>query len=129
MSDAVACPVLVVHGTGPMRRILRLNLEMEQIPAVALTSLQECLDWLRDRPAAALVLDPCLLTSPGDQAAVLMAVRGQRIPVIVVGDGPEHRARARALDDAPYCSRPDRIEMIIAAVRRLISGEFVPAVV
>jgi DNA-binding response OmpR family regulator len=112
-----------------MRRLLRLNLEIEHIPAVALASLRECLDWLGQRSAAVLVLDPCLLSDPDDVPALRVLARQHQMPILVVADGPQYRALARALDDAPYCSRPDRIEIVVAAVQNLMSGAPVPAVV
>ncbi|MBI2760492.1 MAG: hypothetical protein HYX51_03585 [Chloroflexi bacterium] len=129
MGELSTEPVLVAHHAALMRRILRVNLEVEHITAVEAGTVAECLDWLRERRAGAVVLDAGMITNPHDEAAICAMLRSLGVPVLVIADGPERRGLARALGGAPYCHRPDRVDRITLAVRKLLAGAPVPAMV
>ncbi len=120
--------VLVVHQRAAMRRLLRLNLELEGMVVVEAATAPECFRQLRARTFAALVVDPEVFLEPRHEAALGRTVRRLRLPVLVVANGPEHRRFALRLGDVPYSARPDTLDRLVAAVLALIAGFSVPAV-
>jgi CheY-like chemotaxis protein len=120
--------VLVVHRRAAMRRLLRLNLELEGVTVVEVATAPECFRQLRAQALAALVVDPEVFADPRHEAALGRAVRRLCLPTLVVADGPEHRRFALRLGDAPYTARPDALERLVAAVLALIAGGAVPPV-
>ena len=129
MSAASIQPVLIAHRAASVRRILRLNLEAEHLGVVEAASAQECLEALRRQRIGAVVLHPQVLDGSADEAALSTLLRDLRVPVLVLSERPEHRQLARALDGAPFCNRPDDPERVTAAVRGLLAGAGLPALV
>lgn len=120
--------VLVVHPRATMRRLLRLNLELEGVTVAEAATAPECFRQLRARAFAALVVDPEVFAEPRHEAALGRAVRRLGLPVLVVANGPEYRHFALRLGDAPYSARPDALDRLVAAVLALIAGFSVPTV-
>ena len=121
--------VLIAHHAAPVRRILRLNCEAEQIGVSEAASVQECLDALRRGRIGAVVLHPQLLEGAAEGPALSALLRQIGVPVLVLSERPEHRRVAAALGGAPFCNRPDDPERVTAAVRGLLSGAGLPALV
>ena len=122
-------PVLVAHHAAVMRRILRFNLAADGIDAVEVGSARACREWLQRCPVAVLLLDPDILTDRPTEVELCSTVREHHVPVLVLCSAPEHRRVARALGGAPFCNRPDEIERVSAAVRDLLAGSGLPALV
>lgn len=120
--------VLVVHQRAAMRRLLRLNLELEGVTVVEVATAPECFRRLRSQTFAALMVDPEVFADPRHEAALGRAVRRLRLPTLVVANGPDHRRFALRLGDAPYSARPDAIDRLVAAVLALIAGFSVPTI-
>lgn len=129
MADATNGSVLVVHHAAPVRRILRLNLEAERMATTEAATTRECLNYLQQGRAGAVVLDPEIFRDPQEGLAVCALLRELRLPVLVISERPEHRQVARAIGGAPFCNRPDDPERVAATVRDLLIGARVPAVV
>src|SRR5438093_9636468 len=119
-------PVLVAYRAALMRRILCLNLDVENVRAVEADSAANCLRQLERHRFLALVLDPELLVDQTDEDRVCKRVQALRLPVLVVSDGREHRRLAQRLGGAPFCNRPDDLESLTAAVRGLLAGTPLP---
>jgi DNA-binding response OmpR family regulator len=129
MTEAANGSVLVAHRSAPMRRILRLNLEAEQIDTVEAASAWECVQYLRARRPGAVVLDPDILHEQDDAAVIPGLLRDLGMPLLVLSAEPEHRRTAQLLGGAPFCNRPDDVERVTAAVRELLSGVGLPSLV
>lgn len=125
----VSKPVLVVHQRAAMRRLLRLNLELEGVPVVEAATARECLRHLRSQAIAALVVDPEVFALPRHEATLIGLVRRLRLPALVVAGGPEHRRLALRLGNAPYIARPDALDRLVAMVLALIAGATVSTIV
>jgi len=126
MPGRLPAPVLIAYRDAPMRRIIGLNLEWEDLPAVEIESTGACRAWLSRRDAAAVLLDARLLDPLDEVVRVRAALRQAGVPVLVVADGPEYRPLARLLDDAPFWCRPDDVDGLIRALRPLLTGIPVP---
>ncbi len=127
-NDSVNPSVLLVHQRAAVRRLLRLNLELEGVRVVEAATAPECLRQLHSQPFAALVVDPEVFADPRHEAALGRLIRRLRLPTLVVANGPEHRHFARRLGDASYIARPDALERLVTAVLALIAGISVPTV-
>jgi DNA-binding NtrC family response regulator len=124
-----AVPVLIAHRMPAMRRLLRFNLQDEHVPTAEAGTARECLDWLTHRPAAAVVLDPEVLDDGPAGGALSDFLRQGKLPLLVLSAAPQHRAVARALGGAPFCNRPDDLDRVTGAVRALLQGVGLPALV
>jgi DNA-binding NarL/FixJ family response regulator len=129
MAKTASGPVLVAHHLERMGRIICLNLQAERIEAVAAANARESLDFIRARAPRAVVLDPEILVDYQDTAAVRGLIAHLAMPVLVLSDEPEHRRTAQLLGDAPFCNRPDDVDRVTAAVRRLLAGSGLPPLV
>lgn len=129
MNSSTTAPVLLVQQSRMLRRILRLNLEAEGIAVDEADSPAACRErMLRGRPAA-VVLDPRMFHDPHEAAAVYALLRHSNAPLLVLSDAPELRSVTRSLGGAPFCNRPDDMDRVILAVRDLLNGAAVPALV
>jgi DNA-binding response OmpR family regulator len=125
----VTKPVLVVQQRAVMRRLLRLNLELEGVRVVEAATARECFRHLRSQAFAALVVDPEVFALPRHEATLIRTVRRLCLPTLVVANGPEQRRLALRLGGAPYIPRPDALERLVATVLALIAGVAVPTTV
>ncbi len=122
-------PVLIAYRSEMMRRILRLNLESEGFATVDAASAGECVARIRRGRIALVVLDPEIFADDAEEAAVCAALRGRGLPVLLVSAEPDSRRLSPPLGGAPFCNRPDDIDRVTEAVRTLIGGCGLPALV
>jgi DNA-binding response OmpR family regulator len=115
--------VLVAHRRAPVMRMIRANLALEQISVQSVLTASACLAALEEGGVAALILDADLTreTTPHGQE-LYDAVKRSHVPVLVLSFDPMDRQVARGLHNAPFCSRPDRVDEVVELIQGLLAA-------
>lgn len=120
--------VLVCDDTEPIRRLIRVNLELEDYAVQEAEDGQEALDLLRDpsRPLPDLVtLDAQMIPRDGwwAIAEIRSDPRLRDIPVVMLTASVQHHDRVQASDaglDA-FIAKPFDPELLLEVIERLVT--------
>jgi DNA-binding response OmpR family regulator len=115
--------VLVAHRRAPVMRMIRANLTLEQIPVQSVLTASACLAALEEGGIAALVLDADLTRESTPHGPELYhLLQESSLPVLVLSFDPMDRHIARGLHNAPFCSRPDRVDEVVELIQGLLAA-------
>ncbi len=117
--------ILVVDDTESIRRLIRLNLELEGFDVVEACDGAQCLDLaLRTQPDL-VTLDVVMphLDGFATAAALRADPRTRQLPIVLVTtqSGPADHLRAQELGVDGYVTKPFEPDVLLAAVRAVLS--------
>lgn len=122
--------VLVVDDDEPIRRLIRLNLELEGFEVEVAVDGRECLTKVRTRPPDVITLDLVMPTLDGlSTAARLRAAEHSRtIPLVLITGAatPRDRLRADEIGIEAVLAKPFQPADLVAAVRSVIGTTRAP---
>lgn len=114
--------VLAVDDDWAITRLIRRNLEKEDISVVEVSTGLDCMRVLRDEGADLVLLDLRLPDFNG--WGILSLLRNtdslKDIPVIIVSVEPPDPDRVRQLHPDDYLQKPFDIRELLSRVRRLV---------
>lgn len=116
--------VLVVDDDEPVRRLIRVNLELEGFEVEVATDGRECLTRVRSSAFDVITLDLVMPTLDGlSTAAQLRAAEHSRlIPLVLITGAvtPRDRVRADEIGIDAVLAKPFQPSDVVDAVRRVI---------
>ncbi len=122
--------VLVVDDDEPVRRLIRLNLELEGFEVDVAGDGRECLTKVKASPPDVITLDLVMPTLDGLSAAARLraAEHSRHIPLVLITGAatPRDRIRADELGIDAVLAKPFAPADLLAAVRGVIGTRRVP---
>ena len=118
--------ITVVDDDESVCKALQRLLRSAGIDAVAFSSGEEFLEWLRTHSADCVVLDLHMPSVTGFDVLTGMAASGVGVPVIIITghDSPEAYDRAMAAGATTYLRKPVNDEALLDAIHAaVISGK------
>ncbi|MBI2955366.1 MAG: response regulator [Chloroflexi bacterium] len=114
--------VLAVDDDDKMRRLLKVNLETDDVEVREAGSGGECLRLMQDEPADLVLLDLDLPDGSGwDVLATMRAtVETSRVPVIVLSVVPPDTNMLRRFKPEDYVQKPFDARNLTERVRRVL---------
>ena len=115
--------IAIVDDEKSVCKALQRLLRSAGIDAVAFSSGEEFLEWLRTHSADCVVLDLHMPRVTGFDVLARMAASGVNVPVIIVTghDSPEAYDRAMAAGATTYLRKPVNDEALLDAVHAAVS--------
>ncbi|MDA8188805.1 MAG: response regulator [Dehalococcoidales bacterium] len=118
----VRLKVLAVDDDERMRRLLRVNLETEDIEVKEAGTGEECLRLVRDESADLILLDLNLPDGSGWDvlATIRSASESRDIPVIVLSVAPPDASILRRLEPDDFLLKPFDARELTSRVRKVL---------
>jgi CheY-like chemotaxis protein len=116
-------PVLVVEDDPEERRLIGWVLGQGGMSVETVSNGWQALERAAQRRPAAVVLDLMLPGFHGlDVTAVLRAIHGDALPIVVVSAFDRARERARQAGSTAFVAKPFDVDDLLATVRRVIGA-------
>jgi len=116
--------VLVVDDDEPVRRLIRLNLELEGFEVEQAVDGRECLTKVRTNPPDVITLDLAMPALDGLSAAARLreSEHSRHIPLVLITAAatPRDRVRADEIGIDAVLAKPFAPEELVAAVRGVV---------
>ena len=116
---------MVVDDTDSIRRLIRLNLEMEGYEVVEAVDGQDCLDRVRQVAPDLVTLDVVMPRLDGFAAAATLRSdpRTAALPIVMVTTAaqPADHRRAEEIGVDAYVTKPFEPADLIATIREVLS--------
>jgi DNA-binding response OmpR family regulator len=116
--------VLVVDDDERVRRLIRLNLELEGFEVELAADGRECLTSVRSNPPDVITLDLVMPTVDGLTAAARLreAEHSRHIPLVLITGAatPRDRIRADEIGVAAVLVKPFEPEDLVATIRGVV---------
>ena len=116
--------VLVVDDDEPVRRLIRLNLELEGFEVELAADGRECLTMVRTNPPDVITLDLVMPALDGLSAAARLreAENTRHIPLVLITGAvtPRDRLRADEIGIDAVLSKPFEPQDLVAAIRGVV---------
>lgn len=118
--------MLVVDDDEPVRRLIRLNLELEGFEVEQASDGRECLTMVRTNPPDVITLDLVMPTLDGLSAAARLreAEHSRHIPlVLITADAtPRDRVRADEIGIDAVLTKPFAPRDLVATIRSVVGA-------
>lgn len=118
--------VLVVDDDEPVRRLIRLNLELEGFEVAQAGDGRECLTLVRTDPPDVITLDLRMPTLDGLSAAARLreAEHSRHIPLILITGAatPRDRVRADEIGIDAVLAKPFTPQDLVATIRGVVGA-------
>jgi CheY-like chemotaxis protein len=122
----VGARIMVVDDTESIRRLIRVNLEIEGYEVVEAADGQECLDMVDEARPDLITLDVVMPRLDGFAAAT--ALRAERrtasLPIVMVTTQaqPADRRRADEIGVDAYITKPFEPAVLVTTIRDVLAG-------
>ncbi len=118
---------MVVDDTESIRRLIRLNLEIEGYEVVEAVDGQDCLDLVGEAQPDLVVIDVVMPRMDGFAAAAALRAdpRTASLPIVVVTtqSQPADRRRAEQIGVDAYVTKPFEPAVLMTTIRDLLPGQ------
>ncbi|WP_211210917.1 response regulator transcription factor [Sporichthya polymorpha] len=122
--------VLVVDDDEPVRRLIRLNLELEGFEVEQAADGRECLTMVRTNPPDVITLDLVMPAIDGLTAAARLreAEHSRHIPLVLITAAatPRDRVRADEIGIDAVLTKPFAPQDLVATIRRVAGATVRP---